>query len=66
MTRVFVTNIISDKEKHMIEDIFLHEVICDCTVENGTAEYQTCRIFSYKEYDDVINKGYYVIKDEPN
>jgi len=66
MTRVFVTNITSDKEKHMIADIFLHEVICDCTVENGSTEYQTCRIFSYKEYDDVIKRGYYEVEDESN
>lgn len=63
MTKVFVTNITSDKEKNIIEGIFLHEVICDCTVENGTTEHQTTRIFSYREYDDVIKKGYFEIED---
>ncbi|MBO5435641.1 hypothetical protein J6A31_07595 [bacterium] len=57
--KVFVTNITKDKLKHMSDDIWLHEVICDCTSENGITEKQTCRIFSYKEYEDVMTKGYY-------
>lgn len=64
MTRVFVTNITKDEKKHMVDDIWLHEVICDCTIEHGVTEKQTCRIFSNKEYADVMSKGYYEIKSE--
>ena len=42
--------------------IFLHHVICDVRIDNGEKESQVYRIFSKKEYEDVINKGFYMIE----
>lgn len=61
--KVYVTNITSDKNTNMGYGVWLHHVICDCTVENGETEKQVYRIFSRQEYDDVINHGYYEVED---
>lgn len=61
--KVFVTNITQDTNTDMGYGVWLHHVICDCTIENGETEEQAYRIFSKKEYDDVINKGYFEIED---
>lgn len=62
--KVYVTNITSDKNTNMGSGVWLHHVICDCTVENGETEKQVYRIFSRQEYDDVINHGYYEVEVE--
>lgn len=61
--KVFVTNITKDTNTDMGYGVFLHYVICDCTIKNGETEKQVSRIFSKREYEDVINKGYYEIED---
>lgn len=60
--RVFVTNIKSDE---IIQDIILlHKVICDCTIEGtDNTEKEVCRIFSIKEYGNVLKYGFYYIED---
>lgn len=58
-----MTNITKDTIEDMGYDIFCHHVICDCTIENGETEKQVDRIFSKKEYEDVINKGYYEVEN---
>ena len=63
-TKVFVTNITEDTKTDMGYGVFLHHVICDCTIENGDTEKQAYRIFSKKEYNDVKKKGYYEIDDD--
>lgn len=62
--KVLVTNISKDINTDMGYGVWLHHVICDCTIENGETEVQAYRIFSKKEYDDVISKGYYEVNDE--
>lgn len=62
--KVFVTNISKDINTDMGYGVWLHHVICDCTIENGETEVQAYRIFSKKEYDDVISKGYYEVNDD--
>ena len=62
-TKVFVTNITKDINTDIGYGVWLHHVVSDCTTENGLTEIQTYRIFSKKEYEDVINKGYYEIED---
>jgi len=69
MIRVLVSNITKDTNTDMGYGVWLHHVICDCTYENGITDKQAYRIFSYREYDDVISKGYYeyeVIEDNIN
>lgn len=63
--KVFVTNITKDTNIDMGCGVWLHHVICDEVIENGKTEKQVYRIFSNKEYEDVINKGYYEIEDNP-
>lgn len=62
--KVLVTNISRDINTDMGYGVWLHHVVCDCTIENGETEEQVYRIFSKKEYDDVISKGYYEVDDE--
>lgn len=62
--KVLVTNISKDINTEMGYGVWLHHVICDCTYENGETEVQAYRIFSKKEYDDVISKGYYEVNDD--
>ena len=62
-TKVFVSNITQDINTDMGFGVWLHHVICDCTIANGKTEKQASRIFSRKEYDDVITKGYYKIEN---
>lgn len=61
--KVFVTNITQDTNTNMGYGVWLHHVICDCTIKNGETEEQSYKIFSEKEYDDVINKGYFEVED---
>lgn len=61
--KVYVTNITQNTNMNMGYGVWLHHVICDCTIKNGETEEQSCKIFSEKEYDDVINKGYFEIED---
>lgn len=67
--KVFVTNITKDENTYMCttqkgEEIWLHHVVCDCTIEGGETERQVFRIFNNQEYADVMSKGYYLIPDE--
>lgn len=62
--KVIVTNITKDTNTYMGYGVFLHHVICDCTYESGKIEKQAYRIFSNKEYNDVMNKGYFEIEEE--
>lgn len=61
--KVFVTNITKDTNTDMGYGVWLHHVVCDCTVEGGKLEKQAYRIFSKKEYTDVMSKGYYEVED---
>lgn len=65
-TKVYVSNITKDINTDMGYGVFLHHVVCDCTIENGETEKQAYRIFSKKEYEDVMTKGYYeiVVEDD--
>lgn len=63
--KVYVTNIKKDELVKMTDEISLHRVICDCTVEGSTqTNKEVCRIFSYKEYEDVSKYGYYFVESE--
>ena len=62
LKKVFVTNITKDINYDMGFGIFLHHVICDVRIDNGEKESQVYRIFSKKGYEDVINKGFYMIE----
>ena len=66
-TIVFVTNITKDENTyvgtHMGHEIWLHHVVCDCTVPGGETEKQVYRIFTPEEYADVMSKGYYQIPE---
>ena len=59
--KVFVTNITKDTNTHMGNGVWLHHVVCDCTIEGGQTEEQAYRIFVPQEYEDVMAKGYYEI-----
>ena len=61
--KVMVTNIVSDEIIELVENIFAHQVVCDCTVEGSEfTEKSVCRIFSREEYDDVSKHGFYCVE----
>lgn len=62
-SKVFVTNITQDTNTDMGYGVWLHHVICDCKFENGETEKQAYRIFSKKEYVNVITKGYFEVEE---
>ena len=61
VAKVYVTNITSDTIQDAGRGVFLHHVVCDCTVEGGVTEKQVYRIFNEREYADVISKGHYLV-----
>ena len=58
---VFVTNMTKDTYTDMGNGVWLHHVVCDCILAGGETERQVYRIFTPKEYADVMSKGYYEV-----
>lgn len=62
-TKVYVSNITKDTKTPGGPGLWLHHLVCDCTVEDGETEKQAYRIFNEQEYADVMSKGYYTVPD---
>ena len=61
MIKIFITDIIQDENVHIIEEIYFHEVTYDCMSEDGRERKNAFRVFTQSEYEEVMEKGYFVM-----
>ena len=63
MVKVFITNIIAEEKIHIIEDFYLHDVICDCMLEDGRVKERVHLSLTQSDYKELMEKGYFEEKE---
>ena len=68
MTRIYISNIISDNIKTdgriEITQLGIHELICDRRIESSRkTERKVVSILSPEEYESVKKRGYYIVNE---